>query len=83
MTTVSNPQTKTDKAIELFTYGDRVGAMKIFKTFKIGFTPDERRTIEIAYESQTGNAKFYQDLGIDTDTLWQNAKEIIRQKYNL
>lgn len=76
-------KTKTDKAKELYIYGDRVGAMKIFKTFKVGFTKEEQRTIQIAHESQTGSAKFYQDLGIDTDAIWTKAKEIIKNKYRI
>jgi hypothetical protein len=76
-------QTKTEKAKELFTNGSTVSALKIFRTFKIGFTEDERRILNIAYESRTENEKFYQDIGVNTNTIWQQAKEIIRQKYNI
>lgn len=76
-------QTKTEQAKELFSSGKRIDAMKIFKTFKLGFTPDERRTIQIAYESQVGNRNFYTKLGIDTETVWKDAIQIIRNKYDL
>ena len=41
-------ETKTSKAIGLFKDGRLRDALAIFKTFKIGFTKDERRTIQIA-----------------------------------
>ncbi len=76
-------QTKTDKAKELFIYGDRVGAIAIFKTFKQGFTKEEKRTLQIAHECQTGHEAFYQNLGINTIDIWTKAKEIIKNKYGI
>lgn len=76
-------QTRTDKAKELFTYGAFTESLKIFKTFKIGFTKDEHRTLEIAYESLTGNEKFYQAIGVDTAGMITQARTIIKEKYSL
>jgi hypothetical protein len=76
-------ETKTSKAISMFASGSCVEAMRIFRTFKIGFTADEKRMIEIAHESRTGNDKFYRSIGIDTDEVWKKAKEIIRRKYKV
>ena len=76
-------KTKTDKAKELYIYGDRVGAMKIFKTFKVGFTKEERRIMQIAYECQTGHEQFYQNIGIDTTDMWSRAKELIKNRYGI
>lgn len=76
-------QTKTDKAKELFIYGDRVGAIAIFKTFKQGFTKEEKRTLQIAHECQTGNEAFYQKIGIDIETIWTKAEDIIKNKYEI
>lgn len=75
--------TKTAKAKELFSNGKVVEALKIFSTFKVGFTKEEKRTIQIAYESQTGNAGFYQSLGIDTNAMSIRAKEIIQKVYEI
>lgn len=76
-------KTKTAKAKELFSNGKIVEALKIFSTFKAGFTKEEKRTIQIAYESQTGNAGFYQSLGIDTNAMSNKANEIIKRVYSI
>ena len=75
--------TKTAKAKELFSNGKVVEALKIFSTFKVGFTKEEKRTIQIAYESQTGKSSFYQNLGIDTKAMISEANSIIKRIYNL
>jgi len=72
---------KTEKARRLFAAGDLKGALSIYKTFPFGFTRDEKRAIEIAYESLIGRADFYQRLGIDTSAMIIQSKEIINLKY--
>lgn len=62
-------RTKTEKAVSLFRSGCLKEALTIFRTFRIGFTKEERRTLQIAYESLTGNKSFYQQIGIDTDSM--------------
>lgn len=74
-------ETKTSKAVEAFKAGDIKGALRIFKTFKIGFSVAERRTIQIAYESMTGNESFYQSLQIDTTAAITAAINLITVKY--
>ena len=76
-------ETKTTQAIALFSSDNLVGALKLFKTFRIGFTADERRTIQIAHESLTGKEEFYKSLKIDTATIKVQAVQLIKQKYNL
>lgn len=76
-------KTKTAKAKELFSNGKIVETLKIFSTFKAGFTKEEKRVLQIAYESQTGNAGFYQSIGIDTNAMSNNAKEIIQKVYEI
>lgn len=73
--------TKTEKAISLFQSGCLKEAFAIFRTFRIGFTKEERRTLQIASESLTGNASFYQQIGIDTDFMISESIEIITEKY--
>lgn len=70
-------QTKTSKAVALFKEGKLKEALRIFRTFKCGITSAEKRSIEIAYESMTGKAQFYQSLGIDTEAHIAVAKLVI------
>ena len=77
------PPTKTDKAVELFNIGNVVAALGIFKTFRIGFSAEERRTIQIAHESMTGKESFYKSIQIDTDDIKSQALQLIKSKYNI
>lgn len=74
-------ETKTSKAISLLRSGYLKEALSIFRTFRIGFTKDERRTLQIASESLSGNSLFYQQLGIDTDMEIEKSKLLLFQKY--
>lgn len=74
-------KTKTDQLKQQFSSGNLAGALKIFKTFKIGITPEEQRTVEIAYEAITGKEQFYQSLGINTDEAKEEAIQIINLRY--
>ena len=76
-------ETKTTQAVALFNSGNISGAMKIFSTFRIGFSTAERRTIQIAHESLTGKESFYKQLQIDVDTIKEEANQLIKLKYNL
>lgn len=74
-------QTKTNNAVQLFKSGNIKEALAIFRTFRIGFTKDERRTLQIASEVLNGMGKFYSDLGIDISLEVSKAKEIVINKY--
>nr|DAX40343.1 MAG TPA: hypothetical protein [Caudoviricetes sp.] len=74
-------KTKTNKAISLLQCGDFKAALAIFSTFRMGFTKEEQRTLQIASESLAGNASFYQQLGIDTNKEIERSKSIIASKY--
>ncbi|ASM66394.1 hypothetical protein [Bacteroides caccae] len=74
-------QTKTSKAISQFRSGRLKEALAIFCTFRIGFTKEERRTLQIANESLSGNSSFYRQLGIDTDKEVEKSKYILTSKY--
>lgn len=74
-------KTKTNKAISLLQCGDFKAALAIFSTFRMGFTKEEQRTLQIASESLAGNASFYQQLGIDTNKEIERSKSIISSKY--
>lgn len=74
-------ETKTSKAVKLFKEGHLKEALSLFSKFKLGFTKEEKRTLEIAYESSTGKSRFYESLGIDTDKQIVSAISIIKRKY--
>nr|DAQ43019.1 MAG TPA: hypothetical protein [Caudoviricetes sp.] len=74
-------RTKVDKVKSLLAEGAFQKALAIVKTFRIGFTKDEKRSIEIAYESLLGRDKFYQSIGIDTNKEIEKARQIITDKY--
>lgn len=74
-------RTKTNKAVQLFKSGNIKEAFAIFRTFRIGFTKDERRTLQIASEALNGMGKFYSDLGIDISLEVSKAKKIVVNKY--
>ena len=76
-------ETKTRQAITLFQSGEQEKALRIFRTFKIGFTKEEKRTLEIAQESMSGNESFYKSIQLDTATIKAQAVQLIKSKYNL
>lgn len=74
------PITKTDKARAFFKNDDYKSCLRILKTFKIGFTKEEKRMLEIAYECLSGKANFYRQLGIDVSS-YINQGKLIARKY--
>ena len=75
--------TKTAQAIQLMREGKVAEALSIFKTFKMSFDKDERRTIQIASEAMNGMAKFYISLGYNVEQFQAEAIAIVNKKYNL
>ena len=78
-------ETKTSKAIRLFQAGDYKAAFRLFSGFKIGFSPDERRKMQIAYECVTDlkRCSFYESIGVDYRQECTDAWCIIMDKYIL
>lgn len=74
-------ETKTNKAISLLQSGCLKEALAIFSTFRMGFTKEEHRTLEIASECLSGNEAFYRQLGIDTDAEIEKSRVILFCKY--
>ena len=73
--------TKTERAKALLSAGDFIGALAIIRTFRLGFSKEERRSIEIAYESLNGHDKFYRSLGIDTGKEIKRTRQLLADKY--
>lgn len=74
-------ETKTSKAVKLFKEGHLKESLSLFSKFRLGFSKEEKRTLQIAYESFTGKERFYQSLGIDTDRQIISSIELIKKKY--
>ncbi len=74
-------KTKTETAIGYMLREEWQNALAIFSTFRVGFSKDEVRSMEIAYESMCGHANFYRSLGIDTDTEIAKSKAFLLKKY--
>ncbi|WP_052643718.1 hypothetical protein [Hoylesella timonensis] len=72
---------KTEKAKNLLKAGKFKEALSIIKAFRIGFTKEEKRSIEIAYESLSGNEQFYKSIGIDTDKEIEKVSLLLTHKY--
>ena len=74
-------ETKTQQAVSLLKFGNVKGALRIFKTFQIGFSKEEKRIIEIASDCLCGMSDFYSSLGIDCQRIVDDAVSILRSKY--
>lgn len=74
---------KTDKAVEYFKNGYLKEALNMFKTFRIGFNENEKRTIEIASDCLNGCSMFYQQIGFNVDNEIAKSIKIIESKYKL
>lgn len=72
---------KTEQAVSFLRAGNLKDALRIFRTFRIGFSKEEKRIIQIAYESLAGNDSFYASLGIDTAECILKSKQILTEKY--
>ncbi len=76
-------RTKTSKALALLEGGKVREALAIFRTFRVGFRVEEKRTIQIASDTLNGSGSFYDSIGIDSSLEVQKAIQILREKYLL
>lgn len=74
--------TKTEQVKAFIAKGDYAKAIKVASSFKIGFTKEEQRIMQIAKEAFTGHASFYKQLGIDVDAMKLQAIAIVNNMYN-
>ena len=73
--------TKTEQVAVLVKAGEWSKAMNIAKTFRLGFTKNEIRTIEIASDTLNGNGRLYRDLGIDVAAEVFKCKALLKARY--
>ena len=74
-------ETKTSKVVTYWEAGMIKEALAIVKTFRIGFTTEERRKISITYECLCGHSLFYESVGIDCEQIKKDCISIIESKY--
>lgn len=74
-------RTKVDKVKYLLAAEAFQEALTIVKTFRFGFSKEEKRSIQIAYESLSGHDQFYRSLGIDTEKLIRETRQLLADKY--
>ncbi len=74
---------KTAVAIQALMDGDVAKGLSILKTFRIGFTKEEHRTLEMASDIMHGSERFYLQLGYDTQAIKVRARQIVKDKYNV
>ena len=74
---------KTDIAKSLFIQGRVKEAFSIFRTFRLSFTHEERRTIQIASDVLNGHSEFYKQIGVNGDDFVKKAVSLIKNKYNI
>lgn len=73
-------ETKSDKVRKLVGEGKFKEALAIVKTFKLGFTKQQRELIQRAHEAQW-NPSFYIKLGHNPEQLMADASAILQQVY--
>jgi hypothetical protein len=71
---------KTQQVVEHLKKGDLKDALKIARTFRMGYTPEERATVTRGYECLV-HPKFYQALGMNCTEAVQKARECLTTKY--
>lgn len=74
--------TKTQAAISALRNGDYARCLSIVRGFRMGFSKEERRIIEIACDVLHEHGVFYAQLGYDTSAITGKAIEILNDKYN-
>ena len=75
-------QTKTQQALDALNSGHIKVAFRIMKSFS-GFSKDELRVIQIAYECLSGKEAFYQSIGIDTVEMINKAIVCVSERYHI
>lgn len=73
---------KTKEVSSLLRTGEFEKALSIAKSFRLGFTNEQRRILQIAGDVVKGRGKFYAQLGIDIDSVVNEAMILLDSKYN-
>ena len=74
-------ETKTQRACSFLKQGKVKEALKIFRSFRQGWSKDEKRLVDIACECLCGKSEFYASIGIDCSQVVDEAIELLKAKY--
>lgn len=77
---MTQPRTKISQLRELMANEDWRAALRMAAKFdRLG---EQRNAIKAAHECLSGNARFYQQLGRDTDALVADGIAALKERYN-
>lgn len=76
-------KSRTDVAVQYLRVGDYSKALSIFSTFRMGFTKEQIRTMEIASDTVKGNGRIYKQLGINVNDVVDKAIKLLKEKYRV
>lgn len=76
-------ETKTQKACSFLKRGEVKEALKIFRSFRQGWSKDEKRLVDIACECLCGKSEFYSSIGIDCSQVVDEAVAVLRSKFHI
>lgn len=68
--------TKTEQAKSFLKNGDLKSCLRILKTFRVGISKNDKRSIEIGYECLSGNDNFYRQIGVDIQNEISKSRDI-------
>ena len=74
---------KTQIAVDFVKSGDWKQALSIFRTFRIGFTTEDKRLVQIASDVLNGHGQFYKNLGLDVEKVVSDCKDFLNKKYHI
>lgn len=73
--------TKSAKVKKLIRGGNWKDALNILRYFRLEFTREQKRSIEITSDVLNGHGGFYRQLGIDTEQVSRECKAMLMAKY--
>ena len=76
-------ETKTSIAIQYVRNGEWKKALSILRRFRLGFTAEQKRIIEVASDVMNGYDNLYRGIGVDTDRILEECKAMILKKYHI
>ena len=76
--------TKSQQASDLWNSGQKKNALRIFKTFKMNLTKDEKETLTTTFEMdndiEAKGTSMYEQFGYVLNDLWDKTEYIIENK---
>lgn len=74
-------KTKKEQIKSAISKNDYTTAFRIAKSFFIGLTKDQKRSIDIAHECECGKSSFYVSIGVNIEEEKQKAISILKANF--